>query len=103
MIIANSAVSLLYLFASRSLPHMPSWSLPLLAAGGLFNVICAVALFRWKRWGFWGFVGSAIFAAVIYILIGLNPASVVRGLLGIGILYGILQIGKNNKGWAQLE
>ena len=28
---------------------------------------------------------------------------VLLGLVGVGLLYGVLQMGKENKGWAQLE
>lgn len=103
MIVANSAVSLVYLLAGSNLPQMPYWSFPVLAALGVFNVICAVALFKWKRWGFWGFVASGLCAAIVNILIGLKPASVVGGLLGIAVLYGVLHLGKGNKGWPQLD
>ena len=70
---------------------------------GQFNLVCAIALFQWKKWGFWGACGSSIVAIVVNLSIGLNPAAVVLGLLGVLLLYGVLHIGKENKGWPQLE
>jgi hypothetical protein len=55
-IIADSATALLYLFGAeaikRSTPTIPDWSFPVLLVLVLFNLVCAVALFRWKKWGF---------------------------------------------------
>lgn len=107
MIIANSAAALSYVFNSeairQALPDMPGWAIPVLTVGCLFNLACAVALFRWKKWGFWGFVGSAIVVLALNLLIGLGIGTSLGGLLGIAILYGVLQIGDSKNGWTQLE
>jgi hypothetical protein len=45
-------------------------------------------------------------AAVVFFVnlsIGVNPVAAVGGLLGVAILYGVLHIGKERKGWTQLE
>ena len=107
MIIANSATSLIYLVGSEGIrknaPNMPEWVFPVLIVGGIFNLVCAIALFRWKKWGFWGFVCSAAVVFFVNLAIGLNPVAAVGGLLGVAILYGVLHIGKERKGWTQLE
>jgi hypothetical protein len=107
MIVVNSAVSLLYLLGSdrlrRNGMNTPDWAFWALAAGGVVNVVCAVALLRWKRWGFWGFVASAIAAFAVNLAIGLGPLSGIGGAVGVLVLYGVLQIGKERKGWSQLE
>jgi hypothetical protein len=107
MIIVNSGVSLLYLFGSewlrRSGSNTPDWAFWFLAVGGLVNVLCAVALLRWKKWGFWGFIASAIAVLVVNLSIGLGPSSIFGGVVGIALLYGVLHIGKEKKGWSQLE
>jgi hypothetical protein len=107
IIIANSASSLTYLVASegikQNMPGMPDWAFPVLIFGGIFNLACAIALFRWKKWGFWGFVGSAAVVFFINLAIGIDIVSALSGLLGVAILYGVLQIGKERKGWSQLE
>jgi hypothetical protein len=97
MIIANSASALSYIvFAGvikQNLPSMPSWAFPVFIIAGLFNLTCAIALLKWKKWGFWGFCISAGIILPINLMVGLSPASAIGGILGIAILYGILQIG----------
>jgi len=108
MLIANSATALLYLFSGAAiaskLPHIPpSWLFPLLIVFALFNVVCAIALFQWKKWGFWGFLLTSVVAVFANLSAGLGIGLALLGLIGIAILYGVLQIGNENKGWPQLE
>ena len=107
MIIANSATALIYLVGSegirRNVPNMPEWSFPVLIVTGIFNLVCAIALFRWRKWGFWGFVGSGAVGFWVNLSIGLPPGYALGGLLGVAILYGVLHIGKERKGWSQLD
>jgi len=107
MIIANSASALIYLVGSegirRNLPNMPEWAFPVLIVGGIFNLSCAIALFRWKKWGFWGFVASAVTVSFVNLYIGLAPSSALGGLVGVAFLYGVLRIGKEREGWSQLD
>jgi hypothetical protein len=107
MIIANAVTALIYLFASEmitdSFPDAPGWAFPVLAIFGIFNVVCSVALWQWKKWGFWGFLASAIVALFVNLSIGLGIGQSLMGLIGIALLYGVLQIGKEKKGWTQLE
>jgi hypothetical protein len=106
MLIANSATALLYLFSSEAIrkqnPNMPDWAFPVLIAIGIINLVFAFALFQWKKWGFWGFVCTAVVVFFINIAIGINPVSALGGLLGIPMLFFVLQIGKEKKGWTQL-
>jgi hypothetical protein len=107
MIVLNSMTALLYIFGTafinRGLPNAPSWALPVLAVGAILNVVFAVALFRWKKWGFFGFVAISILALCVNVTIGLNIFQIIVGLAGIAVLYGVLQIGNEKKGWTQLE
>jgi hypothetical protein len=106
MIIVNSAITLFYLFGSeamkQALPNAPNWAFPVLTIVGVFNLVCAIALFRWQKWGFWGFCISSLIALFTNLSLGLGANSI-SGLIGVAILYGVLQIGKENKGWPQLE
>ena len=36
----------------RNLPNMPEWGFVALSALCLANIVCLIALFRWKKWGF---------------------------------------------------
>ena len=107
MIAANSAVALMYLLGAEtirgSFRNAPGWAFPVLIVFSLFNLVCVIALFQWKKWGFWGCCGSSVVGVVVNLSIGLKPASVVLGMLGVLLLYGVLHIGKENKGWPQLE
>lgn len=107
MIVANSAFALVYLFGSeavrRNTPSMPQWVFPVLIVVGIFNLICAIALFRWKKWGFWGFAASAVVAFFVNLSIGIGPGFALFGLLGVAILFGVLHIGNEDKGWPQLD
>jgi hypothetical protein len=107
VIIANSATALIYLFGAaaikRSAPNMPDWAFPVLIVLVLFNLACAVALLRWKKWGFWCLVGSAVVTLGVNLTIGLGLSSAIVGFLGAILLYGVLHIGKENKGWPQLD
>ena len=107
MLIGNSLGLLLYLTSGaaiqQELPGAPDWIIPVLTILVLLNIIFTIALFLWKKWGFWGFVGTSIVALIVNLSIGINPAQSVLGLVGIAILYGVLNIGDDNKGWSQLE
>jgi len=106
-IIANSATALIYLFGAaaikRSAPNMSDWAFPVLVVLVLFNLACVVALLRWKKWGFRGLVGSAVVTLGVNLAIGLGLSSAIVGLLGVLLLYGVLHLGKDNKGWPQLD
>ncbi len=106
MIILNSILSLVYLASAvgaSSQSRLPTFPLLLLSAVGIANVACAIALFKWKKVGFYGFIGTSAVAFFINISIGLGigPSSI--GLVGIGLLYGVLQIGNEHAGWRQLD
>lgn len=107
MLIANSAVVLIYTLGSAAVrqkyPHAPDWALPALTLGGILNVVFLIALFRWKKWGFWGSVATYALSFVVNLAVGVNVVQVLLGLSGLAILFGVLQIGKENKGWSQLE
>jgi hypothetical protein len=108
MIIVNSAcAAIMYYLGNKSIsltvPEAPEWAFLALIALSLFNLACAIALFKWKKWGFWGFCISSIIALFTNLSIGLGIGSSISGVFGILILYGILHIGKENKGWPQLD
>lgn len=107
MIVANAATALMYLLGSTAIkqnfPSAPGWAFPMLAVMGIVNVVCAVGLFQWKKWGFLGFLATSIITFVINVMVGLNLVQAIFGLAGFAILYGVLHIGKERKGWTQLD
>jgi len=108
MIIVNSLIAITYLFASNfilnTLPNVSKTIIVLLGTFSVVNVIFSVMLLQWKKIAFWGFIGTSIVALVINLSIGMGIGQSLFGLVGIGVLYGILQIKKNNvTTWKNLE
>lgn len=109
MIVLNSITALSYLLVgdsvSESFPDGISTSmLIVLAILGIANVIFAVLLFQWNKMGFWGFLATSIVALGINLSIGVGIGQSLLGLLGIVILYAVLQIKKDAiPAWEHLE
>ena len=103
IIIANIIIPILVVMAVNSNPgKYPGWVIPLEIIFGVWAVVCALALFMWKKWGFYGFCVGAVATIIIYIVIG-SYAYVFTPLISLGLLYAVLNIGAFNKGWPQLE
>lgn len=109
MIIINSLTAVIYLFASdmitENLPgDVSTPMIVLLGIIGIGNVVFSVLLFQWKKIGFWGFIVTSIAALIVNLSIGLGIGQSVFGLVGIVVLYGVLQIKKDNvPAWDNLE
>ena len=109
MIIANSITAILYLFASdmitKNFPgNVSTPMIILLGVIGIGNVIFSVLLFQWKKIGFWGFTITSICTLIINVSIGLGIGQSLIGLVGIAMLYGVLQIKNENvTTWENLE
>jgi len=113
MIIGNAIVALIYLFywdklmeniPDESLAQIPNVNPTILGILGILNLIFAILLFQWKKIGFWGFLGTSVITLILNIQAGMGVSSVIGGLVGVAILYGILQIKKNDVStWEGLE
>jgi hypothetical protein len=107
MIIANAltavATPLLSGFIQKTLPNYPTWTIWPLTLIGVLNIAFVIALFNWKMWGFHGFASVAVITFSINIYSGIGIGSAFVGFLGVVLLYGVLQIGGDKKGWPQLE
>ena len=107
MLIVNSLTMAVYLVAGGRLmdafPSAPNWICYALVAGSALNVFLTISLFRWKKWAFYAFCVVAGVMFVVNISIGVSLFGSVVGLIGPAALYGVLQIGKENKGWPQLK
>jgi len=109
MIIANSLTAITYLFASEMITKNLSIDVSnsmiiLLGILGIANVVFSIMLFQWKKLGFWGFIITSLGALIINLSIGLGIVQSLFGLVGIAILYGVLQIKKDNiPAWENLE
>jgi hypothetical protein len=107
VIVVNMIVALAYpgmgSIIHRTMPGFPEWFVWPFAACSVLNIIFAIALFAWKRWGFYGMVLDAVIAFGLNLYVGASPIALIVGLAGVGLLFGVLQIGGNNSGWSQLE
>lgn len=107
MIVANFITALTYRHGSdairRAVPNIPDWAFIVLIVLSLFNFVCSIALFKWKKWGFWGLFGSCIVGLAVNFSIGVSIGKILAGLIGMLLLYGAFNIGKENMGWHQLE
>jgi hypothetical protein len=97
MIIANSMIVL-----SR-LMTMTIKSSIALSFFAIANVVFLVALFQWKKWGFLGYVGTNLLIMVSGLMRGWHIGRFLLQVLWVLILYAVLQIGKEKRGWTQLE
>jgi len=109
IIIANSLGALVYFFFNNFiLQHSPNNPTPtllfLLGITGVINVICAVLLFKWKKWGFWGFIISSVLIFIINTSIGLGFFQSLFGLIGLIVMFWVLQFKKNKvTAWDNME
>lgn len=108
MIVVNSLVALIYLiggdFIDNALGGIEDNYLIVLGLVGLFNVVCAAYLLKWKKWGFYGFIGSSVVTIIVNLQIGLEPVQSISGLIGVAVLYAILQIKKDGiTAWSQMK
>jgi hypothetical protein len=107
ILIANAAAALMFIFGGQMIkenaPEIAAWTLPLLAIGAVLNLVFAIALFKWKKWGFWGVLVTSIAGLVLNIVAGYGIGQSLTGLIVLAVLYGVLHIGKDNRGWPQLE
>ncbi len=92
----------------QSVLNIPIWVISLLVGLSIFGVVCAIALLLWRKWGFWGYLGTTVASLTISLIffsggIGTITYSVISGIAGVLILFGVLHIGKENKGWTQLK
>lgn len=80
------------------------WYFPLMIALSVISIICVFALFGWKKWGFWGLLAVSVVKIILEIMAGGSGVAVLSGVtLSMLILYGVLNIGRENKGWPQLR
>ena len=106
-IIGNAVAVLLYIFATgtvlQSFPGASPWTLVVLAVVGILNIVCLIALFKWKKWGFYAALVFSFVTFAVNLVLGVGIIRAILGFIGIAILYGVLQIGGPRKGWTQLE
>lgn len=90
-------------FVARGNPEIPAGLRPVFGIMNLAMTLCFFALWKWKKWGFWAFVTIGILGGFLSTYLTRSALTLLMVPIGILILYGVLQIGKDKKGWSQLE
>ena len=108
LIIAFSSVSIALYLAGKgvsvSTEGAPDWAIPVLIGLLILQIVCIAALFMWKKWGFWGYCAVNALGLIVDVMLDLNMIwPTITVLAGIAILYGVLHIGNEKKGWPQLD
>jgi uncharacterized membrane protein len=109
MIIAYTIISVTYFFNTNKISEISPYRISenmLLIYGtlGIFNIGFCVLIFKWVRIGFWGILVTSSIVFVTQLINGHGFFQPVIGLLGIIVLYALLQIKKQNvSGWENLE
>ncbi len=80
---------------------MPTWFIPFSLILIIYSAACSIAIYQWKKWGFWGVCIGTIVSLIVELLIGrgINYGSI----MGVFILFIILNLGGEKKAWSQLE
>jgi hypothetical protein len=82
----------------------PGWAIPALIILLILQIACVTAILRWKKWGFWGYCAVNMAGLIVDVLMGVSLLGPFLSVtFGIAILYGVLQLGGEDKGWTQLE
>jgi hypothetical protein len=67
------------------------WGLYALLALAAINILCVIGLFFWKKLGLYGFAATSVVALVINVIVGVPLTTSLVGLVGIGILWALVQ------------
>jgi hypothetical protein len=107
MLIANAATAITTPLSVANMAQaslqVNSTAIAVIVICAIANLIFAIALFRWMKWGFWGVCVTSVVALITNLSIGLGIGPSLVGLIGIGLLYWVLNMGEANKAWPRLR
>jgi len=89
-------------FYAETYPNRAEWAIPVSFIMQIFSLICVIQIFHWRKWGFWGLCALYLANFILYLKYDVRPP-LIGPILAIVVLYGVLHIGKENKGWTQLK
>jgi L-lactate permease len=78
------------------------FSLIVSALMSLGVAVGAYMILQWKKMGFYIVVGCVVLNVLVSVLGGSGLASISGAVIGLGILYYVLQYPKDNKAWNHL-
>jgi len=85
-----------------SLGLLPIWVIPAFTLLKLFNVVCVIALIRYKKWGFLGYCMSASIIIIINLIAEMGLFACAIRIISVIVLFAMLHVGKERKAWPQL-
>jgi hypothetical protein len=102
MMIANSASVILYLFATEFISKTLSIEISdsdkiFLSLFQIANLISCILLFQWKKIGFWLYIVTNVATVVLSIYQGKGISQLWSALIGIALLFGVMQITTKNR------
>jgi hypothetical protein len=109
IIILNSFIALTYILfrdtlAQRIYGDISTFTIMILGLLSICNVYFALLLLKWKKVGFYGFVCTSLIVYTINLSIGEGIGQSLQSLIGVAVLYGVLQIkGGDRATWNDLE
>jgi hypothetical protein len=106
MVVANALVLLILLAAFGNFVHVARTPVPAQVytlCGSVIQIVCVVAILRWRRWGWWGLLVIGLTTFGVNIAGGHGLAVSVLGLLGIGATYLVLVGGGESAAWPRLR
>ena len=110
MIVANFLTALFYLLIAGELigfrfeKEISDSMLILIVIMLILNVFFSILLLNWRKWGFWGLAFTSTCSIIINVIIGIGLLQSITGFVGLGLLFGILQIKKDKTStWANLK
>ena len=107
MLVANAATAIVTPFSVAGMRNAGLQPSPIgigvIVICAIANIAFAIALFRWQKWGFYGFAVTTAIALITNLSLGVGIGRTVLGLIGIVLLYWVLNMGGTNKAWPYLK
>lgn len=93
---------LTYSITKHAFPNYSPFAEAVIIACAVARTIFALALLKWRKWGFYGIIGVTIVALVNNFNVGLGLGKAMAGLIGLALLYWLLNMGED-KAWDYLR
>lgn len=104
MLIAN-LLALVWVFflalGTTTITLLPIWQYGVICMTPVLNVIAVAKMLKWNRLGFYIYCFTTVCGLILSIVLGINLLLVLLSLVGLGILYGVLQLGSPST-WEQM-
>jgi hypothetical protein len=104
LIIGNLIALGVYMLGGAAPDEDSDWLVFVYSIFALLDIVCAIAVFMWKKWGVWGLCAIAVTGFLISIIQGeFIIVSLLNLVVNLSLLFWMLNIGGKNRGWTQME